>query len=153
MTWWPTVATLICNNDGGIWRLYMGSIFRGLQWEEGHWPIDDQKSFLCIWHFNFFMEMTVQMGYLKCIFLCFEAVFGLKNNPSKLVPIGDVPRISALAEILGYKIFALLLKYLRLPLGARDRSKEIWDQCWRRRKESLQARRSYIYQKEAKTPW
>lgn len=78
------------------------------------------------------MEMAVQMGYLKCIFLCFEAVFGLKINPSKLVPIGDVPRISALAEILGCKIFALLVKYLGLPLGARYKSKAIRDQCWRR---------------------
>ena len=49
------------------------------------------------------MEMAVQMGYLKCFFLCFEDVFGLKINPSKLVPIGDVPRISALAEILAAK--------------------------------------------------
>lgn len=55
MNWWPTVTTLICNNDGGIRWLYMGSIFRGLQWEEGHWPIDDHKSFVCIWRFDFFL--------------------------------------------------------------------------------------------------
>ena len=35
------------------------------------------------------MEVAVQMGYLKCIFLCFEALFGSKINPSKLVPIGE----------------------------------------------------------------
>lgn len=40
-----------------------------------------------------------QIGYLKCILLCFEAVSGLKIYLSKteMVPVGVVPGIEELA--------------------------------------------------------
>jgi hypothetical protein len=41
--------------------------------------------------------------YLQCIFLCFEAVSGLKINlgKSEIVPIGEVENIAVLASLLG----------------------------------------------------
>lgn len=70
-----------------------------------------------------------QFGYLKCVLLCFEVVSGLKINLSKteMVPIGEDPDIDTLAAILGCKVSALPMKYLRLPSGARFKSKAIWD--------------------------
>ncbi len=47
--------------------------------------------------------------------------FGLKIylGKSKMVPIGEVPKVEALADILACKIFNLPMKYLGLPLGAK----------------------------------
>jgi len=44
-----------------------------------------------------------------------------------LVPVGDVPDLHELMEILGYREFALPLKYLGLPLGATFKDKTIWN--------------------------
>lgn len=70
-----------------------------------------------------------QIRSLRALLLCFEAVSGLKANLSKseLVPVGLVDHIRDLAEILGYKVSSLLMKYLGLPLGAFHQSKVIWD--------------------------
>jgi hypothetical protein len=70
-----------------------------------------------------------QIGYLKCTLLCFEAVSGLKVNlgKSEMVPIGDVPNIQELAAMLDCRISALPINYLGLPLGARYKSKALWD--------------------------
>jgi hypothetical protein len=70
-----------------------------------------------------------QIGYLKCTLLCFEAVSGLKVNlgKSEMVPIGNVPNIQKLAAMLDCRIFALPMNYLGLPLGARYKSKALWD--------------------------
>uniref|UniRef100_A0A2N9I8S1 Reverse transcriptase domain-containing protein n=1 Tax=Fagus sylvatica TaxID=28930 RepID=A0A2N9I8S1_FAGSY len=70
-----------------------------------------------------------QIGYLKCTLLCFEAVSGLRVNlgKSKMVPIGNVPNIQELAAMLECRISALPMNYLGLPLGARYKSKALWD--------------------------
>ena len=70
-----------------------------------------------------------QIGYLKCTLLCFEAVFGLRVNlgKSEMVPIGNVPNIQELAAMLECRISALPMNYLGLPLGARYKSKALWD--------------------------
>jgi hypothetical protein len=70
-----------------------------------------------------------QIGYLKCTLLCFEAVSGLRVNlgKSEMVPIGNVPNIQELAAMLECRISALLMNYLGLPLGARYKSKTLWD--------------------------
>uniref|UniRef100_A0A2N9GD19 Reverse transcriptase domain-containing protein n=1 Tax=Fagus sylvatica TaxID=28930 RepID=A0A2N9GD19_FAGSY len=70
-----------------------------------------------------------QIGYLKCTLLCFEAVSGLKVNldKSEMVPIGNVPNIQELAAMLDCRISALPMNYLGLPLGARYKSKALWD--------------------------
>ena len=44
-----------------------------------------------------------------------------------MVPIGDVPNLLELVEILGCRESALLLKYLGLPLGASFKDKTIWN--------------------------
>lgn len=46
---------------------------------------------------------------------------------SEMVPIGEVPKVEALADILGCKIFNLPMKYLGLPLGAKYKSEAICD--------------------------
>ena len=59
----------------------------------------------------------------------FEVVSGLKINlgKSELVPVGDVPNLYELVEILGCRESALPLKYLGLPLGATFKDKTIWN--------------------------
>jgi hypothetical protein len=68
-----------------------------------------------------------QILNLDPIFLCFEAVSGLKANLqiSELVVIGEVPHIEELARILYCSISSLPLRYLGLPLGAPFKSKAI----------------------------
>ena len=46
---------------------------------------------------------------------------------SELVPVGDMPDVEGLADILGCKIASLPMQYLGLPLGAKFKSKEIWN--------------------------
>lgn len=61
------------------------------------------------------------MQYLRVVLLCFEVVSVLKVNLSKsemALHVGGVNNIQGLANILGYKIASLPLKYLSLPLGA-----------------------------------
>ena len=59
-----------------------------------------------------------QIGYLRCVLLCFEAVSGLKINfgKSEMVLVGDVHEIERLASLLGCKISTLPLKFLGLLL-------------------------------------
>jgi hypothetical protein len=61
--------------------------------------------------------------------LCFEAVSGLRINlgKSEIVPVGPIDDVEALALVLGGQIASLPMKYLGLPLGARYKSKEIWN--------------------------
>ena len=70
-----------------------------------------------------------QLYHLKGVLLCFEAVSGLRINlgKSKIVPVGPVVDVEALANVLGGWIASLPMKYLGLPLGARYKSKEIWN--------------------------
>lgn len=48
-------------------------------------------------------------------------------SKSEMVPMGLVHNIGDLAEILGYKVSSLPMKYPGLPLGAPYKSKTIWD--------------------------
>jgi hypothetical protein len=66
---------------------------------------------------------------LRCTFLCFEAVSGLRINLGKfeLVSIGEVGDVESLAQILGCRIGSLPMTYLGLPLGASFRSRSIWN--------------------------
>ena len=63
------------------------------------------------------------------LLLCFQAVTGLKVNvlKSEMVPIGEVPNVHALAEILGCRIRSLLMTYLGMPLGASHKSPTVWN--------------------------
>jgi hypothetical protein len=66
---------------------------------------------------------------LRCTFLCFEAVIGLRINlgKSELVSIGEVDDVESLAHILGCRIGSLLMTYLGMPLGASFKSLSIWN--------------------------
>ncbi|GMP50653.1 hypothetical protein CsSME_00017186 [Camellia sinensis var. sinensis] len=70
-----------------------------------------------------------QLGYLRCVLLCFETVSGLRVNLSKseLIPVGEVDRVPMLAAILGCKVSALPVSYLGLPLGATFKSQGVWN--------------------------
>lgn len=49
---------------------------------------------------------ATQIGYLRCVLLCFEAVSRLRVNlsKSKLISMGVVARLPVLAAILGCKV-------------------------------------------------
>jgi hypothetical protein len=66
---------------------------------------------------------------LRCTFLCFEAVSGLRINlgKSELVPIGEVDDVESLAHILCCRIGSLPMTYLGLPLEASFKSLSIWN--------------------------
>uniref|UniRef100_A0A2N9J257 Reverse transcriptase domain-containing protein n=1 Tax=Fagus sylvatica TaxID=28930 RepID=A0A2N9J257_FAGSY len=69
-----------------------------------------------------------QVTNLRYVFTWFEAVSGLKINLSKseIVPVGDVPHIVELRQILGCKQSVLPLQYLGLPLGSTFKEQTIW---------------------------
>uniref|UniRef100_A0A2N9HY77 Reverse transcriptase zinc-binding domain-containing protein n=1 Tax=Fagus sylvatica TaxID=28930 RepID=A0A2N9HY77_FAGSY len=69
-----------------------------------------------------------QVTNLRHVFTWFEAVSGLKINLSKseIVPVGDVPHIVELRQILGCKQSVLPLQYLGLPLGSTFKEQTIW---------------------------
>ena len=60
------------------------------------------------------------LHYMRCLFICFEVVSGLKINLAKLelVPMGNVDNVDGLASILGCGVSSSPLKYFDLPLGA-----------------------------------
>jgi hypothetical protein len=70
-----------------------------------------------------------QVRYVRLIILYFEAVSGLRVNlgKSKIVAIGEVEDIGALAAILGCSVAALPMKYLGLPLGALNKAMSLWN--------------------------
>ena len=63
------------------------------------------------------------------VFTCFKVVTGLKVNmtKSKMVPIGEVNGLSALADLLYCHVGSLPLQYLGMPLGASYKTLEIWN--------------------------
>jgi hypothetical protein len=70
-----------------------------------------------------------QIRHLRCIFLGFEAAFGLRINlgKSEIVPIGGVEDVERLANLLGCWVASLPMTYLGLPLGASYKSTSIWN--------------------------
>uniref|UniRef100_A0A2N9EFL4 Reverse transcriptase domain-containing protein n=1 Tax=Fagus sylvatica TaxID=28930 RepID=A0A2N9EFL4_FAGSY len=75
------------------------------------------------------LEYPNQLFYLHSVLIWFEATSGLQINlgKSELVPVGVVPCIEELADILGCKTSKLPIKYLGLPLGAKFKAKDIWN--------------------------
>ncbi|XP_028087530.1 uncharacterized protein LOC114288243 [Camellia sinensis] len=74
----------------------------------------------------------VQIGHLRCVLLCFEAMPELRVNlaKSELIPVGQVARSSVLAAMLGCKVVSLPVTYLGLPLGASFKATGIWEEWW-----------------------
>ena len=67
--------------------------------------------------------------HLCILFTSFEVILGLKINlcKSEMVPVGPVPDLERLADIMGCKTAQLPMNYFGLPLGAKFMSKAIWD--------------------------
>jgi hypothetical protein len=72
-------------------------------------------------------DQILNLGFLLT---WFEAISGLKVNlaKSEMVQVGDVPHVGELAGILGCSTSSLPMKYLGLPLGAKFKAKEIWNE-------------------------
>ena len=70
-----------------------------------------------------------QILHVRILLLCFQVVTGLKVNTlkSEVVPIGEVPNVHVLAEILGCRIGSLPMTYLGMPLGASFKSPTVWN--------------------------
>jgi hypothetical protein len=60
---------------------------------------------------------------------CFEAVTGLGVNmgKSEIVPVGVVPNVSQLADILCCRVGMLPMSYLGMPLGAYFKALAVWN--------------------------
>ena len=76
-----------------------------------------------------FCDADVEQFLYVRMLLCFQIVTGLKVNvlKSEMVPIGEVPNIHVLVEILGCRIGSLPMTYLGMPLGASHKSPTIWN--------------------------
>jgi hypothetical protein len=88
-----------------------------------------------------------QLYHLKGVMLCFEAVSGLRINLGKfeIVPVGPVADVENLVQVLGGRVGSLPMKYLGLPLGARYKSKEIWNPILEKMERRLAGwKRSYL---------
>ena len=70
-----------------------------------------------------------QILFLRLVLFWFEVVSGLKINmdKSELVPVGVVPNIVDLVDVLGCKQGSLPMKYLGFPLGANVKDRSIWN--------------------------
>ena len=84
-----------------------------------------QLSFWCQIDLFFFLFDSIVNKKI----IIFEAISELKINLAKLemVSMGQVPDIDVLANIMGCNITHLPMSYLGLPLGAKFKSKQIWD--------------------------
>lgn len=70
-----------------------------------------------------------QLKILRVILNLFEAISGLHINwrKSHIFPIYEVNRIQQLIEVLGGEVGKLPIIYLGMPLGAKSKSKDIWN--------------------------
>jgi hypothetical protein len=77
----------------------------------------------------FSRENLDHLRNLWCLFLCLEAVSGLRINlaKSELVSVGNVINAEDLASILGCTVSSLPTKYPCLPSGGSFKDKSIWD--------------------------
>jgi hypothetical protein len=84
---------------------------------------------------------------LRCTFLCFEAVSGLRINlgKSELVHIGEVDGMESLAHILGCRIGSLPMTYLGLSLGVLFKSLFIWNGVIEKVERRWLVGKSFIY--------
>ena len=69
------------------------------------------------------------LKYLSCVFMWFETCLGLKIilEKGELIPVGDVPNLEGLAEVLGCKVGTLPTTYLGLHFGAPYKSNRVWE--------------------------
>lgn len=76
-------------------------------------------------------ELMVRgLMFLICCFL----------EKSEVIPIGNVVHVHELVSILGCRLSSLPMSYLELPLGARYKSIQIWDEILDRMERRLERR-------------
>ncbi|XP_075111257.1 uncharacterized protein LOC142181712 [Nicotiana tabacum] len=70
-----------------------------------------------------------QLRFLRIILVLFEGISGLHINRRKthIFPINEVYKMDQLTLVLGGDVGSLPTIYLGMPLGARSKSKEIWN--------------------------
>lgn len=70
-----------------------------------------------------------QIRYLKYLLLTYEMATGLRTNFAKtnIFPVGEVPNMEELTDIMGCTSGSFPSSYLGLPLGAKSRGRGIWD--------------------------
>lgn len=88
-----------------------------------------------------------QLGHIRAVLECFEAVSGLRVNlrKSELVLVGDVERVEELARTLGCREESLPMKYLGYLRDHRLKPTQFGNQYWK--KDWLVGRR-FIFQME-----
>lgn len=66
---------------------------------------------------------------LRCILLMVEAAIGPRVNWSNtnLSPVGNVPEVEDMANVLDREVLPLLISYLGFPLRAKSSSKSFWN--------------------------
>ncbi|XP_028112807.1 uncharacterized protein LOC114310908 [Camellia sinensis] len=77
----------------------------------------------------FYGAKVEQVGHLRCVLLCFEAVSGLRVSlrKSELIAVGKVDKLPVLAAILGCRVSVLPVSYLGLSLEASVKAKGVWN--------------------------
>ena len=80
-----------------------------------------------------------QLLYIRIVLIFFEVITGLKVNvgKSKIVPVGEVGNLDALARILCCKVGRLPMSYLGMPLGAHFKDASIWNPISKRVEKKL----------------
>ena len=70
-----------------------------------------------------------QLLSIRFVLSCFQAFTGLKVNggKSKIVPVGEVNNLDALANIFQCRVGNLPMKYLGMPLGTSFKTASIWN--------------------------
>ena len=98
-----------------------------MQWARTHYPFLIFYLWTILWFF--FYANPEHILNLQIVLTWFEAISGLKINLGKpeIVPVGHVPLLESLADIMGCKTSNLPMTYLGLPLGAKFKLKAIWD--------------------------
>ena len=81
-----------------------------------------------------------QILHVRMLLLCLK-VNALK---SEMVPIGEVPNVLVLAEILGCRIGSLPMTYLGMPLGASHKSPTIWNPILEKIEHKLAGWKKYL---------
>ncbi|WMV45909.1 hypothetical protein MTR67_039294, partial [Solanum verrucosum] len=83
-------------------------------------------------------EVT-QIRHLRAILTIFECVSGLHVNWQKscLYLVNQVPNMQILAENLGCQVASLPTKYLGMPLGAKNKELEVWNEILQRSERKL----------------
>ncbi|XP_049391429.1 uncharacterized protein LOC125855766 [Solanum stenotomum] len=86
------------------------------------------------WIRGFCEAEVTQIRHLRSILTIFEGVSRLHVNWQKscLYPVNQVPNMQILTENLGCQVVSLPTKYLGMPLGAKNKKLEVWNEILQR---------------------